>query len=160
MKFNIAYFMGTKQLCFQRYPLICELETQHIGSCYLHDNVARTLFTTSLNCNGAVRFALVPKQSSPLLTMNSCLCVGATQVVLMKQSTQEWVISLYTSPSMSQQKVTSLIKTCSVISWHKRRMLLTVQYCHGRESSKCSGSGLKGLVKQNWTWYITQHLEF
>ena len=42
-KFEIAYFIATEQLSFQKYSKICELETRHgvtLGSAYLHENAA------------------------------------------------------------------------------------------------------------------------
>ena len=43
-KFDIAYFVATEQLAFQKYPRICELEARHgvnLGSSYLHENAGK-----------------------------------------------------------------------------------------------------------------------
>ena len=44
IKFNIAYFIATEQLAYQKYPKLCELQTKlgmNLGSSYLNENAAR-----------------------------------------------------------------------------------------------------------------------
>ena len=45
-QFEIAHFIATEQLSFQKYSKVCELETRHgvtLGSAYLHENAAKEI---------------------------------------------------------------------------------------------------------------------
>ena len=183
LKFDIAFFVASEQLAFNKYPRICELEQRHgvnLGAAYVNNNACKDFMHYIAESNRQTLITTISNAQFFSLLMD-----GSSDK---SNSDNELLMVVWCDPNGTDEKIHTQIRFLTVdrpesvtaegLFQSLRCGLLALGICDlsgtmckklvgiGTDgaSSNIAARGLKGLVEQElswifWMWCLAHRLE-